>query len=204
MEVEDVHGDEDVDKTLEEMRERAATLVSVEGRGIVDGDFAIINITGTPQGGGDQVHADNVVCNVGAEETLPAFTENLRGATAGESRRFNATYPADYPDKKLAGKNFSYTVEVQSIKEKRLPELNDEFAREVGAGDDVTTLATLRTRVAERLEAAREERMESQARDKNLRAAGETARFSGAGSPGRASNGCAPGSRGSFHGAARS
>ena len=167
VEVEDIAiGDEDVDKTLEEMRERAATLVSVEGRGIVDGDFAIINITGTPQGGGDQVHADNVVCNVGAEETLPAFTENLRGATAGESRRFDATYPADYPDKKLAGKNFSYTVEVQSIKEKRLPELNDEFAREVGAGDDVTTLATLRTRVAERLEAAREERMESQARDK--------------------------------------
>jgi trigger factor len=161
-------GDADVDKTLEEMRERTAAYIPVEGRSIADGDFAMLSVTGTPQGGGEQVHAENVVCNVGAEETLPAFTENLRGATTGESRRFDASYPADYPDAKLAGKNFSYTVEVQSIKEKRLPELNDEFAREVGAGDDVTTLAALRVKVAERLEAAREERQHSQANDKIL------------------------------------
>ncbi len=161
-------GDADVDKTFEEMRERAATYIPVEGRGVADGDFALLRITGTPQGGGDQIQADNVVCHVGAEETLPAFTENLRGALAGETRRFDATYPADYPDQKLAGKNFSYSVELQSIKEKRLPDLNDDFAREVGAGDDVTTLAALRAVVRERLEAAREDRQQSQARDKIL------------------------------------
>jgi trigger factor len=169
VEIEDIEiGDAQVDKTLEEMRERAATFVPVEGRPLADGDFAMMRLSGTPQGGGDPVEADNVVCHIGAEETLPSFNENLRGASAGETRRFDADYPADYPDPKLAGKRYSYAAEILSIKGKSLPELNDDFAREVGASENVSTIAELRARVREKLEAAREDRLASEARDKIL------------------------------------
>jgi trigger factor len=169
VEVDDIEiGDEQVDGTLGEMRERAATFEPVEGRPLADGDFALMRLTGTPQGGGEAVNADNVVCHIGAEETLPAFTDNLRGASAGETRRFDADYPADYPDPKLAGKRYSYSAEILSIKGKRLPELNDDFAREAGASENVTIIPELRVKVREKLEAAREERMATEARNKIL------------------------------------
>jgi trigger factor len=169
VEVEDVEiGDAQVDGTLGEMQERAATFEPVEGRPLADGDFALMRLTGTPQGGGEAVNADNVVCHIGAEETLPSFTENLRGASAGETKRFDADYPADYPDPKLAGKRYSYSAEILSIKGKSLPELNDDFAREVGASEGISTMPELRLKVREKLEAAREERLAAEARDKIL------------------------------------
>ena len=116
-------GQEQVDKTLAEMRERAATFVPVEGRGIQDGNYAELKITGTPAGGGESIQAENVMCHVGAEETLESFTENLRGAQVGETKRFESRYPDDYNDAELAGKTYNYAVEVRAIKEKRLPEL---------------------------------------------------------------------------------
>ncbi|MGH9702729.1 MAG: trigger factor, partial [Candidatus Acidiferrales bacterium] len=80
IEIEEIDvGDAQVDKTLEEMRERAATFVPVEGRNIQNGDYAELKLMGTPAGGGDPVQADNILCHVGAEETLPSFTENLMG-----------------------------------------------------------------------------------------------------------------------------
>jgi len=80
-------GDAQVDKTLEEMRQRAATFVPVEGRAAKDGDSVQVKLTGTPAGGGDPIRADNVFVSLGGEETLGAFTENLRGATPGETKR---------------------------------------------------------------------------------------------------------------------
>jgi trigger factor len=169
VEVDDVEiGDAQVDGTLGEMQERAATFEPVEGRPLADGDFALIRLTGTPQGGGEAVNADNVLCHIGADETLPSFTENLRGASASETKRFDADYPADYPDPKLAGKRYSYSAEILSIKGKRLPELNDDFAREVGASEKISTMPELRLKVREKLEAAREERLAAEARDKIL------------------------------------
>ncbi len=60
---------------------------------------------------------------------MPEFTEHLRGASAGEERTFEVNYPQDASDKRLAGKTFSYTVKIHAIKQKSLPELNDEFAK---------------------------------------------------------------------------
>ena len=74
--------DADVEKTLEESRERAATFVPVEGRPLAKGDYAQLKLTGTPADGGEPLQADNVLCHLGAEETLEAFTENLRGRAA--------------------------------------------------------------------------------------------------------------------------
>jgi trigger factor len=162
-------GEAQVDKVVEEMRERAATFVPVEGRAAKDGDFALIKLSGMPEGGGEPVEADNIMCHIGAEETLESFTENLRGANPGETKKFQSKYPDDYPDQKLAGKTYDYSVEVLAIKEKKLPEVNDEFAKDAaGEAGGVTTVAELRTKILENLEAAKEEQQSSQAREKIL------------------------------------
>ena len=162
-------GDAEIDKTLEEMRQRAATYAPVEGRAAQDGDYLQVKLMGTPAGGGDPIRADNVTCHMGGEETLQAFNENLRGALAGETRRFETKYPDDYPDPKLAHKTYHFAVEVRSLKEKKLPELNDEFVKDLGEGAlGAKTLAELREKIRERLNAARDEQQQAQAREKLL------------------------------------
>jgi trigger factor len=162
-------GDEQVEKTLEEMRERGASYVPVEGRPAKDGDYVLLKLIGTPAGGGEPVQADNILSHLGGEETLESFTENLRGANPGETKQFESRYPDDYPDQKLAGKTYNYSVDVQGIKEKKLPELNDEFAKDAaGEQGGVTTLEELRKKIRENLDAAREQERTSQAREKIL------------------------------------
>ena len=191
--------DADVDKTIETMRERAATsLPSRVAR--ANGDYAQLKLVGTPVGGGEPLMADNVLCHIGAEETLEAFTENLLGAKPGEHRHFEVDYPADYPDRKLAGKKYNYSVEVLAIKEKKLPELNDEFAKDIS---DSKTLEELRAKVRQGLEAERDQRhtaaVRSRARENYRRA-----RLPRARGHGRTSDGHAPGARGAnFGGAGR-
>ncbi|HTV58312.1 MAG TPA: trigger factor [Verrucomicrobiae bacterium] len=164
-------GDAQVDKALDELRERAATYVPVEGRPAHDGDFVLLKLAGTPVGGGDPIQADNILCHIGAEETLETFTENLRGASAGETKKFRTVYPEDFPDTKLAGKTYDYAAEVQGIKEKKLPELNDEFAKDAaGAAGGVETLAQLRDKIRADLLAARDQQQAAQAREKILEA----------------------------------
>jgi trigger factor len=164
-------GDGQVDKTIEEMRERVATFVPVEGRAAKDGDYVLIKLSGIPVGGGEPVQADNIMCHIGAEETLESFTENLRGTSPGDTKKFRSQYPDDYPDEKLAGKAYDYTVEVQGIKEKKLPELNDEFAKDAaGEKGGFSTLAEMRELIAKDLEAAKEDQQQSQAREKILEA----------------------------------
>lgn len=161
--------DAQVDKTIEELRERGSTFVPIEGRAIQDGDYAQIKLHGTPHGGGDPVEADNILCHVGSEETLASFSENLRGASVGETKQFEATYPEDYPDESLKGKTYTYKIEVAGIKEKKLPELNDEFAKDAaGEGGGIATLEELRSKIRADLEAAKEQRQTAQAREKIL------------------------------------
>lgn len=145
--------DEDIAKALEEMRERAAAFAPVEGRTVQDGDFAQVKLVGTPEGGGDPLKADSVLCHIGAEETMEPFNANLKGANVGDHKNFDVEYPADYPDPKLAGKKFHYAVEVLGIKTKKLPELNDDFAKDVS---DAKTLDELKTKVREGLEHQRD------------------------------------------------
>jgi len=155
--------DAEVEKSLTEMRERAATFVPVEGRPIADGDYAQIELVGTPVGGGEPLRGENVLCHIGAEETLGAFSENLRGAQTGDHRRFEVRYPEDFPDPKLAGKVYTYAIEIVANKEKKLPELNDEFAKDVS---EAATLEELRGKIRQNLEAERDLRRTHQAHDR--------------------------------------
>ena len=155
--------DEDVTKALAEMQQRAATFAPVEGRAVQNDDFVQVKLHGTPEGGGDPLQADSVLCHVGAEETMEPFNENLRGAQVGDHKKFDVNYPADYPDAKLAGKLFHYSVDVLGVKTKKLPELNDEFAKDVS---DATSLEALKTRIREGLEHERDHRQRDLQREK--------------------------------------
>src|SRR5215467_15786675 len=92
--------EEEVGKALEEMRERAAAFAPVERRAIENGDYAQLKLQGMPDGGGEPLQADSVLCHIGAEETMEPFTENLKGANVGDDKDFDVSYPEDYPDKK--------------------------------------------------------------------------------------------------------
>jgi trigger factor len=155
--------DESVSNTLAEMQQRAATFAPVEGRPVQDGDFVQIKLLGAPEGGGDPLQADSVLCHVGAEETMQPFNENLRGANVGDHKNFDVEYPADYPDAKLAGKKFQYAVDVLGIKTKVLPEINDEFAKDVS---DSPSLEELKKKVREGLEHERDHRKTDLQREK--------------------------------------
>jgi trigger factor len=159
--------DEDVTKGLEEMRERAAAFAPIEGRAVENGDFVQLKLLGTPAGGGEPLQADSVLCHIGAEETMAAFNENLRGAKVGEHKNFDVVYPADYPDAKLAGKTYHYAAEVLGIKTKKLPELNDEFAKDVS---DAATLDELKKKVRENLEHQRDHKHKELLHEKVLAA----------------------------------
>ncbi len=80
---------------------------------------------------GQPVHMDEVLVEIAGKNTMPEFTEHLRGANAGDERTFDVNYPEDAQDKRLAGKTFTYTVKVNALKQKSLPELNEEFAEAV-------------------------------------------------------------------------
>ncbi len=159
--------DEDVTKTLEDMRERAAAFAPVEGRAAENGDYVQLKLAGTPAGGGEPVQADDVLCHLGAQETMHPFNENLRGASSGDHKAFDVEYPADYPDQKLAGKTYHYSVEVLGIKNKKLPELNDDFAKDVS---EAATLDKLKTRIREGLDHARDHKRKELLREKVLAA----------------------------------
>jgi trigger factor len=153
----------DVTKALDEMRERAAAFAPIEGRAVENGDYVQLKLVGTPEGGGEPLQADSVLCHIGAEETMEPFNENLRGANIGDHKNFDVAYPADYPDQKLAGKTYHYAVDVLGIKNKKLPELNDEFAKDVS---DATTLDELKRKVSESLEHQRDHRQKELQREK--------------------------------------
>src|SRR6202521_2082115 len=87
--------------------------------------------------GSNPVHMDDILVEIGGQGTMPEFTENLRGVSAGDERTFDVVYPQDFSDQRLAGKTFTYSVQVKAIKQKSLPELNDQFGKELGEFADL-------------------------------------------------------------------
>jgi trigger factor len=160
--------DEEVEESLKSLQEQKATFSPIEGRAIEDGDYAQVALDGTPknqESGTKPVHMDDVLVEIGGKTTMPEFTENLRGATPGEERTFDVLYPEDFSDERLRGQTFSYTVKINAIKQKSVPELNDDFAKEVG---EFTTLDEIRQRIREGMEHERKQTAEREAKDKLL------------------------------------
>ena len=157
--------DEEVEEQLKHLQEQHATFNTIEGRPLADGDFAQVSLHGVPKNESESkpVNMDEILVEIAGKTTMPEFTENLRGASAGEERSFDVTYPEDSSDKRLAGQIFTYTVKVHSLKQKSLPDLNDQFATELG---DFKTLDEIRQRIREGMQNEREHTAEREAKDK--------------------------------------
>src|SRR5690348_2864964 len=158
--------DKEVEDSLAHLREQHATYAAVEDRPLADGDFAQVSFQATPlqEGeGGKPVEMEDAMLHVGGPDTIPEFSENLRGVKPGEERTFQVNYPEDFGDQRLAGKQFRYTVRVKAVKQKNVPELNDDFAKEVGS---FSTLEELKQKIRESLEREKQREAEHQAKDK--------------------------------------
>ena len=159
----------DVEQALNDLREQHASFNPIEGRALADGDFAQVSLDGNPKaedaksGDGQPVHMDEVLVEIGGKNTMPEFTEHLRGANAGDERTFDVNYPEDAQDKRLAGKTFTYTVKISAVKQKSLPELNEEFVKQFG---EFQTVDDLRKRIREQMESERKHEAEHEAKDK--------------------------------------
>jgi trigger factor len=157
--------DEDLDETLEKLRERAATFEVVPDRPAEEDDYLDVSYQGQDVKDAETqpVEAREAMIHLGGKGTVPAFKENLLGSKAGEVREFTASYADDYPQKSLAGKTYKYRVEVRSIKKKVLPALDDDLAK---SASEFSTLEELRNKVREEMLESRKHRMESETKQK--------------------------------------
>ncbi|MBI2000538.1 MAG: trigger factor [candidate division NC10 bacterium] len=143
--------DQEVDRALEYLREDAAEYVPMEGWPALRDDLIILDHEGTIHGkpfkGGS---GKNLTLLVGRGGHLPGFEEQVLGMQKGEAKQFRLPFPEDFPRKELAGRAAEFKVTVKEVKKRRVPELNDEFARTVG---DVDSLAALRDKLRDQLKA---------------------------------------------------
>jgi trigger factor len=180
--------DEEVEAELKRLQERQASFDPIEEeRGAQDGEFAQVAFSATPEASdetkpeletkpegemsnaearkppGQPVQMNEVLVEIGGANTLPEFSENLRGVKPGEERKFQVSYPQDFHDPRLAGKVFHYEVKVNAVKKKTLPEINDDFARELN--QEFQTLDQLKERMRENMEVQKEHHAEHEAKE---------------------------------------
>ncbi|HKY33086.1 MAG TPA: trigger factor [Candidatus Polarisedimenticolia bacterium] len=151
-----------VSDALESLRERAARFDPVQGRGVQAGDHVLIDVSGRFEAGeGEPFERKNLLIDTGPAGPHPELAGPLHGAAPGENREFSVSYPGDHAAEQLAGRRVTYAVAVREIKTKRLPELDDEFARDLGT---FATLEDLRRRVTEDLTERERRRAKDDAR----------------------------------------
>jgi trigger factor len=162
--------EEEFKQELERLRDTRATIEPVEeDRALADGDWAEISykgqIEGTVEGEAapEPITGENTLVEIGGKDTVEAFTNALRGAKPGQELKAEVIYPADYGEKKFAGKTVAYDVEVKAIKKRTLPELNDDFAKELGHYEDY---AALEKSVREYLANRKKRSVEAETKDK--------------------------------------
>ena len=165
--------EEEYQRELEQLRDSRSTIEPVEeDRGLADGDWAQITYKGiiADEPEAVPVAGEDTLVEVGGKDTVAAFTEALRGAKPGQELKAEVIYPADYAEPKLAGKTVAYEVEVKAIKKRTVPELNDDFAKELGHYEN---LAELETRVREYMTSRKRRSVEGETKDRLLAALAE-------------------------------
>jgi trigger factor len=156
--------DADVDKRVGEIREQKAQFINVEPRPAADGDYAVVSLDSV-SGVDEPIHQEEMVLHVGDADTLPGFSEALRDMSPEEEKEFEVTYPEDYGQERLAGKTIKFRMKLKVIRTKELPELNDEFAQDLG---DYPTLADLREAIRKAIFHEREFAAQQKAKDELL------------------------------------
>ena len=155
--------EEDIHKRIEELRQQKAEYVNEDPRPVQDGDFAVLALESLSGVDGAAVKQDEMTLEVGGGDTLEGFSENLRGMSPGEEKEFDVQYPGDYGQPKLAGKTVRFRARVKGVRRKELPELNDDFAQDLG---DYRTVDELREAVRKSLFAQRQFEAQREAKDK--------------------------------------
>ncbi|MGC2637809.1 MAG: trigger factor [Acidobacteriaceae bacterium] len=162
------------DAELERIRDARSTMEPVnEDRGLADGDWAQISFKGALQGEeadegsspGAPIEGSDVSVEVGGHDTVPAFSDALRSAKPGQELKFEVTYPADFGQKRLAGKTVAYDVEVRGIRKKVQPALDDAFAKEMG---DYQSIDDFKQKLREHLASDKQHRVLAETRNRLL------------------------------------
>lgn len=166
--------DEDVQNELKSLQERQAELVVKEDGKVEEGDTVVLDFEGFVDGeafeGGK---AENYSLEVGSGSFIPGFEDQLVGLEAGAEKDVEVTFPEEYHAEELAGKPAVFKVKIHEIKAKELPELNDEFAKDVD--EEVETLAELTEKTKKRLEEAKENEADAKLREELVVKAAENA-----------------------------
>ena len=157
----------DLDKALEDIRARAAEYNPVEGRGVAEGDYVVVEMQGRDEKTKRLLPIEKAVVLAGHAENEPALNERLIGMAPGEERPFEVAYPKDHANRRVAGKHIVYGLKVREIKEKKLPDLDDEFAKSLGSPEG---LAALRDKVRKELLDVRERASRNEAASEVLKA----------------------------------
>ncbi len=123
--------DADINERIEGVRNQKAEYVNEEPRALVDGDYAVVSLESV-SGVDEKISQDELMMKIGDEATLPAFSENLRGAAPDDVREFDIVYPEDYDRATLAGRTVRFKAVVKAVRRQELPELNDDFAKDLG------------------------------------------------------------------------
>ncbi|GAB4073266.1 trigger factor [Barrientosiimonas marina] len=166
--------DQDVEDDIEQQREQQAELVVKEEGSIEQGDTAVIDFKGYADGeafeGGE---AQDFSLEIGSGQLVPGFEEALVGKQSGEETELQLTFPEDYHAENLAGKEAVFEVKIHDIKTKELPDLDDEFAKDVD--ENIETLDELREKKKEELQSQREQDAENQKRESLIQQATDNA-----------------------------
>ncbi len=158
--------EEEFNHELNQLRDSRAVVEPVEeDRAIVDGDWAEISYNGRVADDAEAapITGQDSLVEVGGKETVEAFTQVLRGAKPGQELQAEVIYPADYPEANLRGKTVAYDVTVKGIKKRTLPELNDDFAKELG---NYESLDDLKSRVREHMANRKRRSVEAETKDR--------------------------------------
>ncbi len=155
--------DDEVNQTIDHLRDMYAQLEVVEGRPLEKNDTAIIDFEGSRDGKAiEGAKATDYMLSLGSNSLIPGFEEQLVGMNRGETRMIKVTFPADYNNKELAGTDAQFTVTLKEIKKKVLPELNDEFAKDIG---DNKSLAELKEGIKKDIEIRKKNELTSNQRE---------------------------------------
>lgn len=143
----------DVKTTLDDLQKRSAQYIPTEERGVIDGDYVVIEITSQDLGTKKALPKEKVVILAGHPENEKTLNENLLGLKVNQDKNFTINYPKDHKNKKLAGKDIAYSIKALSIKEKKLPSIDDDFAKELG---EFQNLKELKAQLKKELLASKE------------------------------------------------
>lgn len=156
-----------VESQLEELRSQFATLAAVEDRPAKEGDFVVIDFHGERMTGGELPggDAEDFMMEIGKGEMLPDFEKNLEGMDPGEHKQFGVTFPVDYQEESLRGQSALFRVHMKEIKERDLPELDDEFAKEAS---EFETLEELKGAMREQIEEGVSQQVEGEFKNRVL------------------------------------